>query len=179
MAPPVAPHHHRRGVRLEPAGGVFRGHPLPRVEHPPEALILWALKAAVLEDSSRPILPCPVRSAYPAIPNSCRRWLWAGPMRHVRTTIRSWASIAGRWKRSGRLRPMLTPPPGAADAQVLADAESLIAAWNERQGGWRCGKARAHPWPMPSLGSPASIRYLSSRRRSPLWVRVETAGLVA
>jgi hypothetical protein len=115
----------------------------------------------------------------PAIPNSCRRWLWAGPMRHVRTTIRSWASIAGRWKRSGRLRPMLTPPPGAADAEVLADAESLIAAWNERQGGWRCGKARAHPWPMPSLGSPASIRYLSSRRRSPLWVRVETAGLVA
>jgi hypothetical protein len=99
------------------------------------------------------------RSTFPtcSFPSFCCRdrsgWHLAFDLRLRWATIPQWASTAGRWKLSGRQRHAAAAAKRATDAQVLADAETLIAAWNERQ---------AKRMPMlfaPTIGAAIAARY--------------------
>lgn len=76
-----------------------------------------------------------------------------------RNIIRVWVSTDARWKTLGRPRPAKRRPDRATDAQILEDAERLIAAWNGRQ---------AKRMPMlfaPTIGAAVAARHWW------LWVR--------
>src|SRR5262249_4143977 len=59
------------------------------------------------------------------------RKVYFGTIRFSRSRTPSWASTAARWRSNAAEKEAATRR--ATDAQVLEDAERLIAAWNERQ----------------------------------------------
>jgi len=79
--------------------------------------------------------------------------LWIDGRPHS-ITIRPWASTAARW-RFGAAAEKEAATWRATDAQVLKEAERLIAAWNERQALRAPRRAGLH-----SLRSPSSSRLM-------------------